>query len=221
MPAKPHSIDLAKLFGTVASTLATNKEQLNQADTYNHDHGDNMVEIFEVITQAMKDKKGGNPADQLAYASQILRQRQSGSAQMYAKGLSQASKEFKNQPVTTGNAMTLIQSLLGASQAPAQPQGGMGAGADLLGSLLGGMTGTQTAPQGQQNDPGIDMGDILNAGMAYMNTKQRGGSDTEAIINALVQGSAVGSSSPHRSESGALVVNTLLQTINAMANKRK
>jgi hypothetical protein len=221
MPAKPQSIDLVKLFGTVASTLATNKDQLNQADTYNHDHGDNMVEIFEVITQAMKDKKGGNPADQLAYASQILRQRQSGSAQMYARGLSQASKEFKGTPVTTENAMTLIQSLLGASQAPAQPQGGMGAGADLLGSLLGGMTGSQAAPQGQQNDPGLDLGDLLNAGMAYMNTKQQGGSDAEAIINALVQGSAVGSSSPHRSQSGTLVVNTLLQTINAMASRRK
>jgi hypothetical protein len=208
-----------KLFGTVATTLASNKDSLNQADTYNHDHGDNMVEIFEVITQAMKDRKGASSADQLAYASQILRQRQSGSAQMYAKGLSQASKEFKNQPITTDNAMTLIQSLLGASQAPAQPQGGMG-GADLLGSLLGGMSGSQ-APQGQQNDPGIDLGDILNAGMAYMNTKQQGGSDAEAIINALVQGSAVGSSSPHRSQSGTLVVNTLLQTINAMSSRRK
>lgn len=221
MAQKSQQLDLVKLFGSVASTLATNKDQLNQADTYNHDHGDNMVEIFEVITQAMQQKKGANPADQLAYASQILRQRQSGSAQVYAQGLSQASKEFKGQPVTTDNAMTLIQSLLGATQAaPAQSQGGMGA--DLLGSLLGGMTGTQAAPQAQQdNTPGIDMGDILNAGMAYMNTKQRGGSDTEAIINALVQGSTVGSSSPHRSQSGALVVNTLLQTINAMSAKRK
>jgi hypothetical protein len=220
MPAKPQSIDLAKLFGTVASTLATNKEQLNQADTYNHDHGDNMVEIFEVITQAMKDKKGGNPADQLAYASQILRQRQSGSAQVYAKGLSQASKEFKGQAVTTDNAMTLIQSLLGAGQAaPTQAQGGIGG--DLLGSLLDGLGGGASTPQAQQDgSPGIDMGDILNAGMAYMNTKQRGGSTAEALINALVQGSAM-ADSPHRSQSGALVVNTLLQTINAMANKRK
>ena len=37
------SIDLSKLFGSVAKTMAQNKADLNAADTYNHDHGDHMV----------------------------------------------------------------------------------------------------------------------------------------------------------------------------------
>ena len=68
-----------------------------------------MVEIFEVITQAMKDKKGANPADQLAYASDILRRKQSGSAQVYANGLAQASQQFQGKSVTTDNAGLLAE----------------------------------------------------------------------------------------------------------------
>jgi hypothetical protein len=55
-------VNLAKVFGSVASALAGNQEALNQADTFNHDHGDNMVEVFEVVTQAMKEKKGASAA---------------------------------------------------------------------------------------------------------------------------------------------------------------
>ena len=53
---QPTRIDLAKLFGAVASNLGEKRETLNQADTYNNDHGDHMVEIFEVVTQAVKEK---------------------------------------------------------------------------------------------------------------------------------------------------------------------
>jgi len=59
------SLDLAQLFQTVTGTLSDNRQQLNDADDGNHDHGDNMVDTFEVITQAMKQKKGADPADQL------------------------------------------------------------------------------------------------------------------------------------------------------------
>jgi len=112
------SVDLAQLFGTVASALAQNQSTLNTADTYNHDHGDNMVQIFEVITQAMKEKNAATPADQLAYASQLLRSKsQSGSAKIYAEGLSEASSRFQGKKTVTPNsAMTLIQALLGAQK---------------------------------------------------------------------------------------------------------
>ena len=117
-PSSP--IDLGKLFQTVMGTLAKNKESLNNADTNNHDHGDNMVNTFELITRAMKEKKDANPSDQLAYASEILGQQKSGSAQLYAKGLSQASQQFQGQQVTSDNATILIQTLLGVGEAPVQ-----------------------------------------------------------------------------------------------------
>ena len=55
-------IDLANLFQSVTGTLSQNRATLNEADTQNHDHGDNMVDTFEVITRAMKEKKGADPA---------------------------------------------------------------------------------------------------------------------------------------------------------------
>jgi hypothetical protein len=239
MSKQSGNIDLASLFQSVTGTLADNRENLNEADTNNHDHGDNMVDTFEVITQAMKEKKGADPADQLAYASEILRQRKSGSAQLYAKGLSEASKEFQGQQVTSGNAMTLIQTLLGGGQAPVQQQqsGDMG---NLLGSLLGGtnqqaptqqqqsggigdllgslLGGTNQQGPAQQSSQGLDIGDVLNAGMAFMNTKSKGGSNIEAIVNAVVSSSAMGGG--YRQQSGNLVAGALMQAVQGMANKR-
>lgn len=116
-------INLVNLFQTITGTLSKNKKELNDADTDNHDHGDNMVDTFEAITQAMKEKQGADPADQLAYASEMLRQRKSGSAQLYSKGLFQASQDFKGQQITPNNAMGFVQTLMGGGQAvQAEPQ---------------------------------------------------------------------------------------------------
>ena len=175
-----------------------------------------MVDTFEVITQAMREKKDADPADQLAYASQILRQRKNGSAQVYANGLAQASQDFQGKQISQNNAMSFIQTLMGGGQSiqqpePSQQSGGIG---NLLGSLLGG--GQQ--PSQPQQDQGLDMGDLLQAGMAFMSTKSRGGGNLEAIVNAVVSGSAMSNNS-HRSQSGSLVANTLLQTIAGMVGK--
>jgi hypothetical protein len=212
------SVDLAKLFGAVAKTLVQNQDALNQADTYNHDHGDNMVEIFEVITQAMKDKRTASPADQLEYASQLLRTKsQSGSAKLYAEGLSDASTQLQGKKTVTANtAMTLIQALLGAgNQVPASslPSSTSTGGGDLLGSLLGGLTGG--AQSGEQGTSQITIDKLLNAGMSYVQAKQSGSSDLDAILNAVMSTSRM-SDSGYRSQSGALVANTLLQALSKL-----
>ena len=261
-PKQSNQLNLANIFKSVTGTLNAQKQDLNNADTINHDHGDNMVQVFNVISQAMQTKRNADPADQLEYASQLLRQQKSGSAQVYAQGLSQASKEFKGQgQVTPDNAINLIQALMGGGQAStAQPQNGMGdllgsllgggntteqqpqsgmgnllgsllgggntttqqpqsGVGDLLGSLLGGGNPAQAQPQNQQGTPGLDVGDLLNAGMAFMNTKSQGGNNMEAVVNALVSGSAMGNSQ-HRSQSGALVVNSLLKAIGGLSGKK-
>ena len=113
--------------------------------------------------------------------------------------------------------MTLIQSLLGGGAAPIQQQqqqsGGLG---DLIGGLLGG-SGTQQTQQSQQSN-GLDIGDLINAGMSFMNTKNRGGSNLEAVVNAVVSTSAMGNSG-YRSQSGNLVVNALMSAISGMTRK--
>ncbi len=201
------AVDLFSLFNAVTSNLNDNRKKLNKADTYNGDHGDNMVEIFEVITQAMKEKEGASPSDQLAYASQILKQKESGSAHAYSQGLFQASKQFKGKQVTQNNAMQLIQTLLGAGEPPppANPV------ENLLGGLLGG-------GKTQQGDSGIDAGDLLNAGLAFLAAKNRGESNAEALVDAVVSASPLGES-PHRAQSSKIVTSTLLEVLGSMAGK--
>ncbi len=207
-------IDLVKLFSAATTTLAQNKTTLNQSDTYNHNHGDNMVEVFQVITQAMKEKKNISPADQLEYASQLLRQRtQSGSGQAYASGLERAAQALVGQNVTKDNAGTLIKSLFGAEQVSTPPAST--GGGDLLGSLISGLAGGgQQSGNSLGGSDGLDVGDLLNAGMSYLSAKQAGKGDLEALMGAVVGSSAIGQGG--RSESGTLVANALMTALSKM-----
>jgi hypothetical protein len=244
------NLDLASLFGTVAKTLNQNKSTLNEADTYNHDHGDNMAQIFEVITQAMKEKSSADPADQLAYASELLRkQSSSGSAKIYSEGLSDAAKQFSGKSsLTTDNIAQLVSLLMGVSSGAASSTANTAQGGDLLGTLLGSLSGTaandastgsqsggedvlgsllnsltgtadSTAGANQNAQDGIDLGDVLNAGMAFMQAKQSGGSNLQAIMSAL-SSSKVGTQD-YRKQSGALVANTLLNAVAKMTQSNK
>lgn len=207
----PSQLDLARIFQAVSSTLAQNQDSLNQADTYNHDHGTNMVQVFNTISKAVSKKQGDDTAAQLAYAGkQLLKGQHSGSAELYGKGLLDAAQKFQGQQLTADNAMQLVQSLLGAQQQP-PPAPQPPAAGGLLGSLLGGLSGS--AGSNGLSD-GIDAGDLLNAGMAFMQAKKAGSTDMEALINAVVSASSAGQTA-HRAQSGKLVAGSLLQALGA------
>lgn len=201
-------LDLASIFKTVTGTLAQNKEALNEADTYNHDHGTHMVDIFSTITNAVGDKQGSDAAAQLKYAGeQLLKGDHSGSADMYGKNLLNAASQLQGQNLTADSGMQLVQMLLGAQQQTQQQQ--QPAAGGLLGSLLGGLTGGNQSSGGGLAD-GIDAGDLLTAGMAFMQAKQSGDSNAEALLDAVIAASTAGQT-PHRAQSGKLVASSLLQ----------
>src|SRR3972149_1566862 len=142
MPSRS-SLDLLTMFKAASRSLKQNKEALNQADDYNHNHGDNMVSIFRVITKAMETKKDASAADQLEYASQLLRQNPSSrSAVAYSEGLERAAQKFQGKQVTPDSAVELISALMGAGSGQAQSSSPAG---DLLGSLLSGSGSTSQA----------------------------------------------------------------------------
>jgi len=224
-------MDLSSLFNVAAQALSTNQASLNQADTENQNHGDNMVQVFNMISQVMANQPGASPSQQLNSASQYLAQNgTNGSAQVYSQGLAQAAQQFQGQSaVTPDNAMLLVQSLLGGGQsAPSQ-------GGDLLGSLLGGgqsstqggdllgaLLGGQSAPQGQggsQQQDGIDLGDVLNAGMNFLNAKQQGQDNLQAALTALMSAGPM-AQKPHRQQSGQVVANALLQVVAGIAKQK-
>jgi hypothetical protein len=207
-------IDLAQLFTQVGKALATQQSQLNQADSQNHNHGDNMVEIFKLMAQAAQQKQSAGSAAQLQQAAQLVKGVKSGSAGVYARGLEQAATQFQGQNIDAGNIVQLMQVLMGGGQATIGANPGAGALGDLLTQLTGGPAGASGAAESGE----INMQDLLNAGLAYMNAKNQGASTSEALIKALVVDSPM-ASSPHRSQSSELVLKTLLDVVGRMAGK--
>ena len=123
---------------------------------------------------------------------------------MYAENLKQAARRFEGQKLTTENGLQLVESLLG-TDVPDQSQSAGGA----LGSLLGGLLGDKGA---EGEGGGLDAGDLLTAGMAFLNAKQQGDTDMEAVVDAVVAASNAGQTE-HRAKSGSIVANTLLQAV--------
>ena len=200
-----NQIDLAAVFNTVSKVLVENQAQLNAADTYNQDHGDHMVEVFQQIAKSVGQKENADLVDQLTYAGkQLLKNQQSGSATMYGENLLKAADTFQGKQLTAENGLQLVQLLLG-TQTSENQQGG------VLGSLLSSLTAGGTSE-------GLDAGDILTAGMAFFQSKQSGDSNLEAAMDALIAASTAGQT-PHRAESGKLVANSLLEAISSFSKK--
>jgi len=192
-----NNVDVVKLFSAVAETMVENQTSLNKADEYNQDHGDHMVEIFDLISGAMKEAPKNDVASGLSTASELLTGKKSGSAAVYAKGLAQASEYFQGQELDANSLLPLLQTMLGGGEASVS----QGAGG-LLDSLVGSIGG----------EDGLDLGDILSAGAAFMQAKESGESNLEAAIDAIISASKMGET-PHRAQSSKLVADVLLQTL--------
>ncbi len=119
----------------------------------------------------------------------------------------------QNQP-SPAQGGDLLSSLLGGMAGGSQPQNQPSAaqGGDLLSSLLGGLAGGSGSGSGLQD--GLDLGDLLTVGMAYMQAKQQGKSTMQALIQAFMQVSGMGGSKD-RAQSTQLVVSSFLQALGA------
>ncbi len=191
-----NNINLLSMFEAVTSSLSENKESLNKADTHNGDHGDNMVNIFSMVTDAFGQKESGSLTDQLALAGKLLGKEKSGSAQVYSKGFEAASDQFKEQPLGADNFLDLVQTLMGGGEVKKTDDNMAG----MLTGFLGGSDGK------------IDAGDILKAGLAFFSAKNQGGSTSEALIQAVISSSPMGASE-HRSQSSSIVAGTMLDLL--------
>ena len=194
-----NQLDLTSLFGAVTGALEENKTVLNKADTYNGDHGDNMVNIFNMVTGAISDNKGKDASTQLAAASKLLGGLKSGSAQEYAKGFATAADEFKGGELSADSVLPLLQSMFGGGAAPEADSSLQG----MLSGFLGG------------DDGKIDANDLLSAGMSFLSAKNRGKNTQEALIEALIAQSAFGES-PHRTQSSSLVASTIFDVLGSL-----
>ncbi|HMN13391.1 MAG TPA: hypothetical protein PKD55_13805 [Bellilinea sp.] len=161
-------LDLATIFKAVTKDLKKNQTYLNESDEYNHNHGDNMVNTFRLITNAVK-KTGDQPiADQLAYAAQVLTKKGvGGTSQRYAEGLQRASNQFQGKSgLDLNTILNLVMMLLGSQGGGSQQSSG---GGNLLGGLLdmflgGGQQSQPQQPRPSDSGPSVDWGQLLGGG---------------------------------------------------------
>ena len=218
------ALTLPSILKAVSKTLSENEAALNEADTYNHNHGTNIAAAFTSASKAVARKKDLPVAEQLAFASEVMQGSSSGSAKIYAQGLATAAQQFQGKQLNENTIGLLINSMMGM-QEPAQASSGA-ANANLLGSLLGSLTAAQSQPSqpsggdllgsllgGQSSSgSGLDVTDLLSAGLAYYAATQQGSSPLEAIMQALSSSSPLGKREDQK-QSGAMVINTILNML--------
>jgi hypothetical protein len=210
------NLDLAGIFGAVTQALASNQQSLNQSDTHNQDHGDNMVQTFQTITKALQQKKGGSASAALSYASKTLsKSTSSSSGKLYAQNLAQASTQFKGKSIDAQSALSLLQTLIGGGQS--NQSGSQPAGGDMLSALLGGLAGGENSPaQAPMQSGGGDLLGMLLGGLtggadsSDQAPTQSGGGDLLSSLLGGLAGSADSSAQPSNQTGGGDLLGSLL-----------
>lgn len=206
-------IQLAPIFQSAADAMRQNREGFNHADPYNANHGDHMVEIFDLAARSAAEKVEDPLADAMDYASGLLADlSQNGSARAYAQGLEQFAGQFQEREITLDDLTRYVSGVLGKGSREGAAQDERG---DVLKALLAGLAGWRAAAQGKEPPSGaLDTGYLFDLGIAYMQAKARGGSKVEVIADAAVSVSPL-NEIPHRAQSGRLAIRTLLEAMRA------
>lgn len=156
-------LDLAGLWDVVAQNANNDRSYLNQLDHSNGNAGDNYAANMQLVARTLDRELRGGQGDAgaaLRAAAEQLRQDGRGkTAPIYADGLSRAAEQFRGRSgLQAGDLLPLLQGLLQSAQGSsgAPPQGQGG----MLDALV----------------PGV---------LGYLNAKQQGSSDTDALMSAL------------------------------------
>jgi hypothetical protein len=211
--------DLPGLFQAVTDALTQACSALNQADTLNQNHGDHMVEIFQIATQAAIEKQEADLSDAMEYASLLLMERaENDSAQVYARGLTRLAVQFRQKQITLDELVQYVRSYLHEPNEETDRAKGasVSRAGDLLKALLSALAEWDQVEAGQPGSHNsLDMGYLFGVGMAYMQAKAQGGGRLEILAETVVSASPLGRI-PHRRQSGKLVILNLLQAMKAL-----
>jgi hypothetical protein len=209
--------NLARVFQAAADVLALQREALNRADTVNNNHGDHMLEIFRVATQAVQALPLADLPGVLEQAGRLLAQLEdNASARVYAHGLEQFGRAFHQHQVEFDDLARYVRQIL---QEPAGVTAGSQAassskveiGGEVLKALVAGLAAWGQVENGENpSEKGVDMGYLFELGINYMQAKSRGGSRLDVLSEAAVNASPL-SRVPYRAQSGKLAFRALLQ----------
>ena len=203
---------LAPLFEAVGEALSQQRAALNQADSLNGDHGDHMVEIFQVATRAAQDKQSAGVAEVMAYAaSQLEALSGNGSAKVYANGLQQMAAQLGRYEISLDELVGYIRKSLKESGQVSEPE--RTHSGEVLKALVAGLVNWGRVEEGKAAaDNPVDMGVLFEFGMAYMQAKISGGERAEVLAEAAASVSPL-SKAPQRYQSGKIAIQAFLEAM--------
>jgi len=213
--AEPTLSSLEPIFRAVGDALSQSQSALNQADPLNGNHGDHMVEIFQIATQAAQEKESASPAEAMAYAADLLEACSgNGSATLYAHGLRQVAEQLRRYDISLDELVTYIRKALREEKTSSQgAEPGLVRSGEILRALLAGLANWGQVEQGRTpSGNSLDMGALFELGMAYWQARQRGSERAAVMADAAASVSPL-SKVPHRYQSGKLAIQALLEAM--------
>ncbi len=213
MSEKP-PLELAPLFTAVEQALTGNRESLNQADLMNGNHGDHMIAVFHLAARAAEEKQAAPLAEAMQYAAGLLgEQSDNGSARVYSSGLAQMAFQFRKYDLGLDDFVGYVRQALRENKEEVE-QTGETRSKDVLKALLAALAGWKDVEAGKPPaDTPLDMGFLFDLGVAYMQAKQRGGTDRSWVLADAAASVSPLSSVPHRLQSGKLAIEALLEAM--------
>lgn len=218
---KQSQVDLSKLFAAAQETLAAHRQEINDLDGYNGNHGDNMVENVSMIVDALRQQNDEPPAAALERASERMRMEgRGGTSQYYAEGLGRAAQQVQGRSgLATEDALNVVQTLLASLPSEGYPDQAP-AGESVLDLVLG-MAQGQPAAQQQQRPSAMGgfLRSVLPLALALLRRKETTGSSSgigEALLGALTgsqQMSPLDTGKPRPAAGGLLAQSLLSQLI--------
>lgn len=211
-------VDLEVIFRAVGGTLGSRQADLNQMDEVNHNHGDHMVEIFNLASQAALEKQSAPLADAMKRAAELLSARaNNGSAQVYGRGMTLLSEQFRQRQIELGDLLSVIGRHLGGEPEAAEEEST--ASGEVTKALLNALAEWEKVEDSQAAGAagkagGLDMGYLFGVGMAYLQAKQKGGDRLDVLSETVVSASPLGKVA-YRHASGVIAVRALLEAMKA------
>jgi len=219
--ATGQKMDLASLFGAALKSMTQNRQAINKMDGYNGNHGDNMTQNLQVITDALRSRQSQPPAEALQYASQMLQSNGvGGSSRYYAQGLDDAATMMRDRP-EMGNAdiANLVLSILNAVPAESDP-GQSQASDNVLAQMMGLASQQPVAPA--KKDMSATASQLLSvavpAALAFMQAKQGGADTKSAAVQSLMSSLVGGQVNPlqtgtPRAAAGSVIAQSILKAM--------
>lgn len=212
-PSTPHT--LLRLFEPLRQAISAQRDRFNQLDTYNGNHGDHLVEVFDVIVEGFHTHANVPLPEALqTIAEGLATCPANGTARVYAEGLRHMATHFRRYELTEAHLFQVAQALPKAGAGFAM---GLSTKSALLKALAGALEDWRAAQEGAANARhGLSLGSMFAFGMAFLEAKAKCDDELSALAETAASLSPL-SSVPHRYASGKFIFHHLLLALNATA----